>query len=127
MFAYHLLGAVNQGTHMGSETYGTSLIIAVLLIIAHWKIFTKAGKPGWGSLIPFYNLYLVFDIVYGKGWKFLWLIVPIVIIYYAIVVPFKMAKVFGKGFVFGLGMFLLSPIFDLILGFGSATYIGPQR
>lgn len=70
----------------------------------------ESRKAGGGSLIPFYNLYLVFDIVYGKGWKFLWLIVPIVNIYYAIVVPFKMAKVFGKGFIWIGYVFIITDL-----------------
>ena len=32
------------------------LVVAVLTIIAQWKIFSKAGKPGWASIIPIYNI-----------------------------------------------------------------------
>ena len=54
-----------------------SLAIAVLGIIAMWKIFEKAGEPGWAAIIPFYNLYVLFKITWGNGWKFLLLLIPL--------------------------------------------------
>ena len=54
------------------------LAVAVILIIARWRVYTKAGEPGWGSLIPFYNEYLLFKIAWGNGWLFLLTFIPIV-------------------------------------------------
>ena len=99
-----------------------SIACAVLMIIAWWKIFKKADEPGWGAIVPFYNLYLEFKIAFGNGWYFLFLLIPIVNIVFAIMLPFKLAKVFGKGVGFGFGLLFLSTIFYLILAFGDAEY-----
>ena len=66
----------------GLSALGTGYIIfcialIILDIVAMWKIFTKASKPGWASIIPFYNLYVQFEIAGMKGWMFLLLLVPI--------------------------------------------------
>ncbi|MBQ9383684.1 MAG: hypothetical protein IJT87_05560, partial [Ruminiclostridium sp.] len=90
----------------------------VLLVIADWKIFSKAGEAGWKSLIPIYNMYILFKIVYGKGIKFLLLLVPLLGQIIGIVMCFRLAQVFGKGAGFGVGMLLLPNIFSLILAFG---------
>ena len=102
-----------------------AIFFYVLLIIAEWKILTKAGEAGWKSLIPFLNLYVIFKIVYGKGIKFLLLLVPILDIVVAIMFPFRLAKVFGKSSGFGVGLLLLPNIFTLVLAFGSAEYDAP--
>ena len=106
-------------------TYG-GLALAILLIVSIWKIYKKAGKAGWASIVPFYNNYVLFEIAYGNGWKFLWLFVPFVNIYFAIAVYFKLAKAFGKGTGFGFGLLFLSFIFFPILAFDSSTYIGTE-
>ena len=102
------------------------LIVYVLLIIAQWKMFTKAGEKGWKSLIPFYNFFVYCKIIDGNGWKFLLLIIPIVDIVYMIILNVRTAKAFGKGTGFAIGLIFLLNIFTLILGFGSAQYIGPR-
>lgn len=45
-----------------------ALIFYILYIIANWKIFKKAGEPGWKSIIPIYNVYIMFKIVNMKSW-----------------------------------------------------------
>ena len=102
------------------------LIVYVLLVIAQWKMFKKAGEAGWKALIPFYNTYILCKIVDGKGIKFLLLLIPIVNIVYLILLDIRMAKAFGKGTGFIIGLIFLPNIFYLILGFGSAEYLGPQ-
>ena len=115
---------------MGLGAYAVSMVISlaigVLLIIAMWKIFVKAGKPGWAYLIPFYNTYCLYDIAWGNGWLFLLGFVPCVNFVVMIMVYIKLAKAFGKGTGFGIGLLFLAPIFISILGFGDAEYIGPQ-
>lgn len=113
----------------GASTASTfiSLVIVVITLVAMWKIFEKAGRAGWKCLIPFYNAYCLYDIVWGKGWMFLLMFVPIVNIIIQIMFVFKMAKTFGKGAGFGFGLLFLNTIFVLILGFGSAEYVGPQN
>lgn len=100
------------------------LVIAVIAIIALWKIFDKAGKPGWGAIIPFYNLYLLYDIAFGSGWFFLLSFIPFVNAIISIILMFKLAKSFGKGVGFGFGLLFLYPIFMLILAFGNSEYVG---
>ena len=102
------------------------LALYVLLVIAEWKIFTKAGRPGWAALIPIYNSYVLFDIIYGQGLKFLLLLIPVFGWVVALVSYFRLGQVFGQETGFCIGLVLLSSIFTLILGFGSAQYIGPK-
>ncbi|MDE5863199.1 MAG: hypothetical protein K2H34_02510 [Lachnospiraceae bacterium] len=100
------------------------LVVMVLAIVACWKIYTKAGEPGWASLVPFYSNYVLFKIVFGNGWLFLLLLVPVVNGIISIILLFKLAKVFGHGVGFGFGLLFLAPIFLLILAFGSSEYEG---
>ena len=102
------------------------IIVGVLLLIAGWKILTKAGEKGWKAIIPFYNMYTMVKIVDGKGIKFLLFLIPVVGFIYDIIFSIRMAKAFGKGTGFGIGILLLPNIFTLILGFGSAEYQGVQ-
>lgn len=103
------------------------VVIAVVMIVANWKIFTKAGKPGWASIIPFYNQYVMFEVAGMNGWMFLLLLVPIVNIVISIMLYLNLAKAFGKSTGFAIGLILLNPIFSLILAFGSAKYIGNTK
>src|SRR5437763_7704018 len=100
------------------------LLIALLLIVAMWKVFTKAGQPGWASIIPIYNLYIWCKIVGRPGWWIILLLIPFVNIIVGIILCIDMAKSFGKGVGFGIGLALLGIIFWPILGFGSARYQG---
>ena len=101
-----------------------SLIVAIVVIVAQWKVFEKAGEPGWASIVPLYNTYTLFKIIYGNGWKFLFLFIPVVNIYFAIKASINLANVFGEGTGFGLGLLFLAPVFYCILGFGNYEYIG---
>ena len=102
------------------------LLIALLLIIAMWKVFTKAGQPGWASIIPIYNLYIWCKIVGRPGWWIILMLIPFVNFVICIILCIDMAKSFGKGAGFGIGLALLGIIFWPILGFGSAKYQGPS-
>jgi hypothetical protein len=104
-----------------------SLAIAVLGIVAMWKIFEKAGEPGWAAIIPFYNVYVLFKITWGNGWKFLLLLIPIANIVFLIITMVKLAKAFGKTGGFAVGLIFLSVIFYCILAFDKSQYLGvPQ-
>ena len=102
-----------------------SLLIALLVIIAMWKVFTKAGQPGWASIIPIYNLYIWCKIVGRQWWWILLMLIPFVNFIILIILCIDTAKSFGKGVGFGIGLALLGVIFWPILGFGSAQYQGP--
>ncbi len=99
-----------------------SLVIAVVVIAAQWKVFTKAGKPGWAAIIPIYNIIVLLDIVQKPWWWIFLFIIPFVNFVVLILIMLELAKAFGKGTGFALGLIFLSPIFMLILGFGDAQY-----
>ena len=101
------------------------LLIAIIVIVAMWKIFTKAGQPGWACLIPLYNIYVLCKIVGRPGWWLILMLIPFVNVIIGIILCIDLAKSFGKGVGFGLGLIFLSFIFYPILGFGSAQYQGP--
>jgi hypothetical protein len=115
-------------------TYSVVLLaFYVLLVIAQWKIFTKAGEAGWKSLIPIYNLVIMYKIVGLSPWLlliYLTAVIPVVgyiaILILSIVSMVKLGKAFGKGTGFIVGLIFLTPIFQMILGFGSSTYEGPD-
>ena len=99
--------------------------VAVLFVVAAWKVFTKANEPGWAVLIPIYNTLVMLKIAGRPLWWFFLMLIPLVNLVIALIVSIDLAKSFGKGVGFGLGLFFLSPIFILILGLGSAEYKGP--
>ncbi len=125
------------------------IIYYVLMIVAQWKIFTKAGEKGWKSIIPILNSYVLFKI----AWKpmMFWItlalavvmgicsgftesiiasvisfIASVAVIVISIIQSSKLSKAFGHGVGFTLGLIFLSPIFMLILGLGSSQYVGKQ-
>ena len=102
------------------------LLVVVLMIAAMWKIFTKAGQPGWASLIPIYNMYIWCKIVGRPGWWVVLLLIPFVNCVIAIILCIDLAKSFGKGVGFGIGIILLGIVFLPILAFSDATYQGPS-
>lgn len=102
------------------------LAIVVVFIIGMWKVFAKAGQPGWASIIPFYNLYILLKIAGRPGWWILLFLIPLVNLIVSIVLAIDVAKSFGQSALFGvLLLFLLSGIGYLILGFGNYRYVGP--
>jgi hypothetical protein len=112
-----------QRTSGGS--YQWSLTIGGILgIIGMWKVFAKAGKPGWAAIIPFYNLIVLLQVVRRPVWWFVLLLVPLVNLVFLILLMSDLAKAFGKGTGFTVGLILLNGIFMLILGFGDAQYGG---
>ncbi len=117
----------------------------VVEAVAYWKIFKKAGEGGWKSLIPIYNLYIQYKISWSGGWFFIFLvctaggvalasfagaayvigvILSVIGLCVSICSSYKLSKAFGHGVPFAIGILFLSPIFILILGFGSSEYQG---
>lgn len=108
------------------------LVIAVLQVVAMWKVFTKAGEKGWKSIIPIYNIVILFKISGISPW--------LIFVYFAGIIPFvgwiailalsiyqanSLAKSFGKDVGYTIGLLLLPVIFYMILGFGKAEYVSP--
>ena len=102
------------------------IIISVITIVGQWKVYTKAGKPGWACIVPIYNIIVMLEIV-GKPiwWIFLFLI-PCVNIIFVVWTFNLLSKSFGQGEGFTVGLLLLGFIFWPILGFGNYQYLGPS-
>ena len=100
-------------------------LIIILMIASMWKIFEKAGQEGWKAIIPFYNVWVLAEIVGKPGWFGLLMIIPYVGVIISFYIYYLLAKSFGKDVLFALGLVFLPFIFFPILAFGDAKYIGP--
>ncbi len=112
----------------GGTSFGMWLLYLVVVgfyLYCMWRIFVKAGKPGWAAIIPIYNYLVELEILGRPWWWLLLLFVPVVNIVIGIIIIFDLAKVFGKSTGFGFGLLFLSFIFIPILAFGDARYLGP--
>jgi preprotein translocase subunit Sss1 len=130
----------------------------ILQVVAYWRIFTKAGRPGWHSIIPILNEWDRTDLSWSRTMAWVLIacillgaiftsvgtttdadgvttttflgtvgyIISIIGALITIISEYKLAKAFGKGFGFFLGLVFLNPIFKIILGFGDAQYQGRQ-
>ena len=123
-----LLIAQNDGAAAAAATGAASLFmllcfaLILLVIVGMWKMFSKAGKPGWASIIPIYNCVVLLEIVGKPIWWILLLMIPPVTFVIAIILNLALAERFGKGGGFAVGLIFLPFIFIPMLGFGSATY-----
>jgi hypothetical protein len=99
-----------------------SFIVGILGLVAWWVIFQKTGRPGWYAIIPLWNVYQIIQVAGRPGWWFLLLLIPFVNLVIVIIITLDIARKFGKGTGFAIGMILLSVIFYLILAFSDATY-----
>jgi len=129
-----MLGALAQSTTIeidaaGGLAWGTFLLFylafLVLYAIGAWKMYEKAGHPGWACLIPIYNFYVLCKIVGRPGWWVILLFIPFVNFVIWIIVALDLAKSFGQSTGFAIGLIFLSVIFIMILGFGDSRYVGP--
>jgi len=100
------------------------IVVFLIVIIGIWKVFTKAGKPGWAILIPIYNKIVMLQIAGRPIWWIFLFFIPIVNLVVAIIVSIDIAKAFGKGTGFGIGLAFLPFIFYPILGYGDSKYTG---
>ena len=98
------------------------ILVIILCLAGTWKTFLKAGQPGWAAIIPFYNLYVLIKVAGRPGWWLVLMFIPLVNIVIAIIVDIEVAKAFGKGAGFGIGLLFLPFVFFPILGFGDAAY-----
>ena len=98
------------------------LAIVVLIIASFWIVFTKAGQPGWASIVPIYNLVVLLKIANKPVWWIVLMLIPLVNFIISIVVAIAVAKNFGKTTVFGLGLVFLPFICYPILAWGDAEY-----
>jgi hypothetical protein len=103
-----------------------NLAFVVLMIASLWKVFVKAGKPGWACLIPVYNIIVMLEICGKPMWWIVLMFIPVVNIIVLILLVIALAKSFGKDTMFAVGLILLGIVFYPILAFGDAKYVGPQ-
>jgi len=102
------------------------LAIVLLMIVSVWKVYAKAGEPGWAVLIPIYQT-IVFLKIAGKPWTWIfWVFFPPVLIILLIIALVSFVERFGKGAGFVIGILLLPFVFWPMLAFGDAKYPGPK-
>ena len=102
-----------------------ALVVAVFIIAAMWKVFTKAGQPGWAAIIPIYNIYILTKIGGKPGYWTLLCLIPLVNYIFVVWLYNMVSKSFGKDEGFTVGLVLLGIVFWPILGFGDSKYQGP--
>jgi hypothetical protein len=111
-----------------TETYFSGVywllytIWVILVIVGGWKMYVKAGKPGWGVIIPFYNTYLLCKIAGRPGWWLILFFIPIVNVIIWLVVALGVSENFGHGAGYGILLWLFAPVMFLVLGFGGDVY-----
>lgn len=97
-------------------------VVTILLVVAYWRIFEKAGEPGWKSIIPLYSSYTLCKLVFSSGWFFLLELIPVVGFVVRVVRRYRLSRAFGHGVGFTLGLIFLPNIFTLILGFNKDEF-----
>jgi len=120
----------DSGTIFGALFGGMWLLfwlaLGVIFLIGGWKVFEKAGQPGWAIIVPIYNVYIMLKIAGRPGWWLLLYLIPLVNIVIALIVAIDVAKSFGQSTVFGVVLlFLFCGIGYIVLGFGNYRYLGP--
>ena len=119
------LGATYTLSGLGAVLFFLIYIAVIVLVIAGvWKMFVKAGEPGWAAIIPIYNYIVMLKIIGRPIWWIILFFIPFVNIVVYIICAIDLAKAYGKGTGFGIGIIFLSFIFLPILGFGDAQYQG---
>ena len=112
------------GTTALTAVVGVFLIITLLMVASHWKIYEKAGQAGWKCLIPFYNMYILVLITGKPWWWFLVMFVPVVGVAIYLLMMLALAERFGKGPLFGIGLFFIPIICFPLLAFDNSEYLG---
>lgn len=120
--SYALLQETVPEMQIGIGMWVVIIALIVLTIAGMWKTFDKAGQPGWAAIIPIYNMFVMLKVAGKPMWWFLLLLIPLLNIIFWFITYLGIARNFGKGVGFTLGLFFLSPIFFMILGFGDAQY-----
>ena len=101
------------------------LALIIAMIAGLWKVFEKAGKPGWAAIVPIYNIIVMFEIVGKPLWWIVLLFIPFVNTVVGLYLTYLLGKSFGKSTGFVVGMILLPMVFYPMLGFGEDRYMGP--
>ena len=124
--AYYLYGIESVVNTFTTVCYIISALFTIYYIVLMWLLFVKAGEAGWKALIPGYNLWVLYSLVYNAGWKMFLLFVPFYGIAVAIMTMIRMAQAYGHGIGMGLLNLFVPPVGMSILAFSKNTeYIGP--
>ena len=110
------------GAFFGGTMLIVELVLIVMVVAGLWLTLSKAGKPGWGAIIPFFNVYLIIKMAGRPGWWLILYFIPIVNFIIAIIVALDVARNFGHGAGFGILLWIFPMIMYLVLGFGGSTY-----
>jgi ABC-type Na+ efflux pump permease subunit len=103
------------------------LVILVLMVVSFWKIFEKAGKPGWAAIVPIYNLIVFLEIVNKPVWWLVLILIPIVNIVILIMLTHRLSLSFGQGVGFTILLIFVGIIGYPVLAFGDYKYVGPLK
>jgi hypothetical protein len=99
-------------------------LMSIIIFVSYWKIYQKAGKPGWAAIVPIYNIIVLLEIIKKPTWWILLFFVPFANIIILFLMVHELSKVFGKDIGFTFGLIFLPVIFFPILGFGKSAYLG---
>ena len=120
----HIILSSNPFAIIGGMLYFI-LAMIVFQIICMWKIFEKAGKPGWAAIVPIYNIIVLLEIVGKPTWWIILILIPIVNLIVLILIWHQLSLSFGKDGLYTVGLILLGIVFFPMLAFGEAKYVGP--
>ncbi len=122
-----MIAAQSTAADVWGILFGTTMLIVelafiVLVIAGLWATLNKAGRPGWGAIIPIYNLYLIIKMAGRPGWWLILYLIPIVNIIIGLIVAIDVSQNFGHGAGYGILLWIFPWLMYLVLGFGSAQY-----
>ena len=103
------------------------VVVTLLFIVPIWKLYEKAGQPGWAVLVPFYNIIIWLRIIGKPWWWLLLMMIPYVGIIWSIWSINLLVKRFGKSEGYTVGVIFLGFIFLPMLGYGSSKYIPLEK
>lgn len=126
MFAQTLAQSDSGSAGIGIYV-GLSLVLAVIYLVAMWKIFTKMGQPGWVGIIPILNAYGIYKLAGREWWWVILLFIPCINLIALWFLAADTAKLFGKEFGWAILLFLLPGIGHIVLAFGDSQYVGPNE
>ena len=127
--SFNLFASLMPARNAAIFILGAIFVVAciVVAIVAEWKIFVKAGRPGWAALIPVYSSWVLFEVCGKPGWWALVGLVPyvgwLILMVFYVIAMLELAKRFGQTTMFAvLGLIVFQVVGFIILGFGDATY-----
>jgi hypothetical protein len=122
----HVLNQISFADIASLIVIQMALAAVIILAAGTWRVYEKAGEPGWASLIPIYNVIILLRIADERWWCILLLLIPGINAVVHVLVSLDVARRFGKGTLFGVGLCCAGAVFYPILGFGPAQYRRPE-